>query len=504
MDRNVDENGKGTEQSPVVEGGPYSRREFLKIAALAGATVAVGGGLAGVLAACGEEETTTTTAAAGGETTTTAGATTTTAAGATTTAAAGGFEVTYAEVSTTPPGEGNTIRILTAADVWPQAMQPNLAEWASLAGCKIEMDIVPYDGNHQKALLNATQKQTAYDIIAMDWLWAGEFNAAGVYAPLNEYVAKYDVDMKDFPDAYIKSCTVKDELQALPVQPHPEILYFRKDLLEQDKILIPTTTDELLAAAKHFHNPDKNFYGVLLNGQRGQPLGQQMIHANAAFGNDWLKPDMTPNMDTPEALAAANYILECQKVTAPDLLNIGWDERLRMFAQGQAPMCYEWGARAAWLQDPTKSVIVDKWSCAATPVAPGQEPFSPMGGWALGLSKNLEPGKMDLAWRFLSWFTSFPQLKILALQGNSGMPRFSIMKDPELQEAFPSMPVVLDLAMKGQLQDWMRHAIPEWNQSCDLFGTVYHEMLSGLMGPEQANEKMQQGLTDIMKKAGYI
>jgi len=65
-----------------------SRREFLKVAGIAGAGVTLAGGLGGLLAACGEAEETTTTAGAttttGAATTTTAGATTTTA-GATTT-----------------------------------------------------------------------------------------------------------------------------------------------------------------------------------------------------------------------------------------------------------------------------------------------------------------------------------------------------------------------------------------------------------------------------------
>ncbi len=73
------------------DGRTVSRREFLKIAGLAGATVAAGAGLGGVLAACGGTEETTTT---GGATTTagvttTAGATTTTAAASTTTVSAG-------------------------------------------------------------------------------------------------------------------------------------------------------------------------------------------------------------------------------------------------------------------------------------------------------------------------------------------------------------------------------------------------------------------------------
>ena len=66
----------------------YSRRDFLRVAGIAGVAVGAGAGLGGLLAACGEEEETTTTAAAettattGGETTTTAGATTTVSSGA--------------------------------------------------------------------------------------------------------------------------------------------------------------------------------------------------------------------------------------------------------------------------------------------------------------------------------------------------------------------------------------------------------------------------------------
>ena len=61
-----------------------SRREFLKIAGIAGAAVGAGAGLGGLLAACGEETTATTAGA-----TTTAGAATTAPAGATTTVSAG-------------------------------------------------------------------------------------------------------------------------------------------------------------------------------------------------------------------------------------------------------------------------------------------------------------------------------------------------------------------------------------------------------------------------------
>jgi len=52
-------------RSISVEPKAVSRREFLKMAGLAGATLGMGAGLGGLLAACGEEGTTTTTAGAG-------------------------------------------------------------------------------------------------------------------------------------------------------------------------------------------------------------------------------------------------------------------------------------------------------------------------------------------------------------------------------------------------------------------------------------------------------
>jgi branched-chain amino acid transport system substrate-binding protein len=97
----------------LLEGKPVSRREFLKIAGVAGATVGVGAGLGGLVAACGGAEETTTTA---GPTTTAAPATTTTAAPATTvtTGPAAGREI---KVGVIAPVTG-IYAIFAVADNW--------------------------------------------------------------------------------------------------------------------------------------------------------------------------------------------------------------------------------------------------------------------------------------------------------------------------------------------------------------------------------------------------
>ncbi|MBN1630827.1 MAG: ABC transporter substrate-binding protein, partial [Thermoleophilia bacterium] len=66
-----------------------SRREFLKLAGIAGATIGVGAGLGGLLAACGEEEATTTSGAPATTAPPTSAGPTTTAAASTTSVSAG-------------------------------------------------------------------------------------------------------------------------------------------------------------------------------------------------------------------------------------------------------------------------------------------------------------------------------------------------------------------------------------------------------------------------------
>ena len=87
------------DESSELNGRSVSRREFLKIAGIAGATVGMGAGLGGLVAACGGTATTTTAATtpttAGGETTTTAAGSTTTVSAS----AAAGREIKIGVVS---------------------------------------------------------------------------------------------------------------------------------------------------------------------------------------------------------------------------------------------------------------------------------------------------------------------------------------------------------------------------------------------------------------------
>ena len=111
-----DKNTRPEDADGLAGGNAISRRGFLKVAGVAGATVGAGAGLGGLIAACGGTAATTTTAAPA-TTTTAAPATTTTAAPASTTTTAGVERGREVKVGVVSPVTG-PIAIFAIADKW--------------------------------------------------------------------------------------------------------------------------------------------------------------------------------------------------------------------------------------------------------------------------------------------------------------------------------------------------------------------------------------------------
>src|SRR5512146_2471994 len=63
------------------------------------------------------------------------------------------------------PFAGETIRILFVTDPFAFATQKIVNRLQEASGATIQLEVVPYDAVHQKILLNAQQKESAYDAV---------------------------------------------------------------------------------------------------------------------------------------------------------------------------------------------------------------------------------------------------------------------------------------------------------------------------------------------------
>jgi len=381
---------------------------------------------------------------------------------------------------------GETVRLLIVGDPFAGALQQAAAELGRQAGGTIDIEVVGYDDLRAITLRNATDASSAFDIVSFDVVWAGEYGATGALLPLDDLIAATPaLAVPDFLPLAYQAAQYHGAQLGLPIQPHPELLWYRRDRLAAAGVAPPATTDELLAAARRLQRPEQGEYGVCWNGQRGQPLGQQMAHFYAAFGQPLLSPDGLPTLDTPRGVAAARFARDLLAVSPPDVLTMAWDQRPRRFSRGGCLFTYEWAARSPMVEADPVSNAHGNVGYAAAPHAPGAAPVTPLGTWSLGIPANVGE-RRDLAWRFLAWLTSPDTERLLAAYGNAGTPRMSLLNDPQLAERYPAFPLVARLSAEGQLADWMRPAVPQWDGLAEILGTAYHDMLRGELTPEEA------------------
>lgn len=143
MQDNEERKSHETQEAGLLERKAVSRREFLKLAGIGGATVAMGAGLGGLVAACGGTATTTTAAPA----------TTTTAAGATTTAG---------PVTTAGPEAGRDIKLGLVSPKTGALASFALADdwWVDYANKAVPDGIVGGDGKKHKIVIVRADSQS--------------------------------------------------------------------------------------------------------------------------------------------------------------------------------------------------------------------------------------------------------------------------------------------------------------------------------------------------------
>jgi multiple sugar transport system substrate-binding protein len=307
------------------------------------------------------------------------------------------------------------------------------------------------------------------------------------------------INVKDFVPSIWQMGQANGRQIAIPVQPHPELLIYRKDLFDRDKIPEPKNWDDVLAAAKHFHGKD-GMSGICWNGARGSALGQTMFHFIAGVGVKPLDKDGRPQLDNPKVMDAAKYMVELMKYSPPGILNMAWDERARAYAKGECAMLYEWAGRGyIWELDETSPARGNS-AYIGAPAEKGVDAVTSVGAWFLAMPSNISEDRKKLAWNFIQWMVSPDVLKFSAKNGNGTMPTYTVMRDPELIKMYPAFPIVDKLGQDGKLQP-IRPPIPEFQQLSDVFGTIFHDMISGKITPEVAVPKAQAEAMKVMGKS---
>ncbi|MCU9613284.1 sugar ABC transporter substrate-binding protein [Caldibacillus lycopersici] len=394
-------------------------------------------------------------------------------------------------------GDGSVeLRFIAANHPWTEAIEPLLPEFEKETGIKVKFEKYFEDQLTQKLTTEFTAGSTSIDLFMMRPLQEGKlFNLNGWVADISSYTDDADWEYGDFTDPSVNSLKADDVLFGIPIVTEREILYYRKDIFEENNIEVPKTVEELMNVAKLLNDPANDFYGFVARGQSAAAV-TQFSSFLYGFGGDFFV-DGKATLDTPEAIEAFQFYGDMlREYGPPGVLNMSWPQAAGLFGQGKAAMYTDADSIYPNLTDPEKSVVGDKVGFTLFPAGPnGQTPYN-VTSW--GLAVNSKSENKDEAMEFIKWATSKEVVAKLQDNGVPG-PRQSVWDNQQGTDTFPSELVDVINQANAIGREYDRPLVIKVNDARDIIGTVIVAAIQGEdveAAAKAANKQFQELLDD--------
>ena len=407
------------------------------------------------------------------------------------------------------------LRILVHGDPTFMVMDNLKRQFEQLVGTNIHQRAFSIDRLREEALRNSDRSKSRYDLIAVDLPWLGEFIKKGVIRPLTDVMDVSRLDPADFHTAGWRAAHWDGTPYGVPSQTTPELMFYRKDWFASEGLEPPVTTDAVIDAARHFHDPRRGRYGVAWNAARGTALGHTFMMTCAAFGQPIIdlpeiaggydadhlgSREFRPALNTDRALAAADYLMQLLEFSPPDILSMSWYERVRPYASGKVAMAYGYTLLAPYFELDESCSAHGNTGYLPHPHGPEGAPIAPVGGYVFCVPSNLAEDRLEDTVEALVAFTSPGAQKLYTQSGSRTAPRYSVGADPEVRRLSPIFELVDQMSWRDELQFWPRPPIPQISDIIRICGHELHDMLRGIVSPREALDRAQAGAEDIMRQ----
>lgn len=382
------------------------------------------------------------------------------------------------------------------AGVEAEGLKQAVADYRRQFGVRIEVVEYPYQSLFEKLLIALSGPAASYDLVMLDDPWFPRFaqmNGLVELTPLYQAKGLPGPDA-DFLPPCLDLCRYpygSGRLYALPYVGNSQLFFYRKDLFEKYGLAPPRTWEEVLAVGRRVGAREK-MYGYVMRGAQGNPIVADFMPLLWAFGGELLDSEGKPSVNSPEAVAALEFMLRLGEITPPGYVNFNADEVGAHLAQGKAVMGINWPAWISTFEDPARSRVVGMIGYATLP-AQKRPGASAIGNWLLAIPRSSQ--KAALAFDFLLWVTAQEQMRLSARRGNPPT-RKSLFDDQELRARFPAYPVQYQTLLESR----PRPRSPVWNEIENTFGTYLSQANAGLYAPREALERANRDIVQILER----
>src|SRR3984885_3041133 len=410
------------------------------------------------------------------------------------------------------------IKFLLNDDNYFLSMRNMWADFRNNMASRTNFDLRKLPQLHERLIENSKRDVSEYDTVAINAPWLGEAVKKNLVIPLDSHIKAAAISPLDFHPSVWSMGAWRGQQFGIPIYCTIELLAARSDLFQKDKYDYPTTFEKTVAAAKHFHAPAREGYGIAWNGGRGMPIastfmflmgccGESILRipkTSLAMGVDEAKGEqLRPQIQSDAGLRVLDYLHKLREVSPPDILDMDWDRRTTSFLFGQTALAYCWTVRAARFENDVSSAVKRKVTYLPQPRGPGGASNNPIGGFLLCVPSNLPADRIELAFEAIAWMTSPEAMKANVQNGFPVAPRFSVAADPEAAATSPIVSVVDRLAKRNLLKGWPRPPVPEYLSLEAILGEEIHKSLRGETTNKEALANAQRRADQVMRDAGY-
>ncbi|RJF43141.1 ABC transporter substrate-binding protein [Actinomyces sp. 2119] len=344
------------------------------------------------------------------------------------------------------------------------------------------------DQQRQSMVQNAQTNSEAYDVISVDNVWVSEFAA-------NQWIVELPADElknDDIIQPVWDTGVYMDRFYAMPFATDAPVMFYRKDLLEEAGVEVPTTWEEVTAAvdAVRALPGHENIGGF--GGQWAKYEGltcniSEFIHtAGGAFYDD----EGNLVINTPETVAGVKAAIDAFSGDYIPTKALEWmEEDGRNAFESDSLLFYrQWPYQYA---NNLENLGTDKFDVAALPTIGGNAFVPTLGGHNCAITTNCQ--NKATALKFIKWFTSEDSERY-ALDTQTLAPILgSLYEDEEMLEKFPYLPILKDSldAAKGRPQ-----AVAYGDVTAAIQDAVYPELQKG-GSAEDAVAALESRLKDL-------
>lgn len=186
---------------------------------------------------------------------------------------------------------------------------------------------------------------------------------AGALRPMDDVID--NIGRNRFSEAAIFEGTVEDINYSLPLYSHAQVMWYRKDLLEENNLDIPETWDQLAEAAEVLTG-DGN-YGLSVPTGANDVGGARFLNFYVrSRGESLLTEDLQANLTSPVVLDGINYWVDMYNTSSPqDSIGYNILDQATLFYQGKTAFDFNSGFHIGGVAENSPELLDD---IAAAPI----------------------------------------------------------------------------------------------------------------------------------------